>query len=97
MEQKQEQQPLQVQVQGGFPHFDWPTSKPGPQAMQPLPGQKPMPGRTEQMVEIGYNQETGTPITDSSLRTMPDESLKGSTAIDQKETAQEALKKRKRK
>jgi hypothetical protein len=97
MEQEQEQQSLQAQVQEGFPRFNWPTSKPGPQAMQPPPGQKPMPGRTDQVVEIGYNQETGTPITDSPLRSMPDESLKGSTAFDQKETAQEALKKRKRK
>jgi hypothetical protein len=97
MEQEQEQQSLQVQEQGGFPRFNWPTSKPGPQAMQPPPGQKPMPGRTEQMEEIGYNQETGTPITDSPLSAKPDESLKGSTAIDQKETAQEALNKRKRK
>jgi hypothetical protein len=97
MEQEQEQQSIQKQVQGGFPRFNWPTSKPGPQVMQPPPGQKPMPGRTDQVVEIGYNQETGTPITDSPLRSMPDESLKGSTAFDQMETAQEALKKRKRK
>jgi len=56
-----------------------------------------MPGRTDQVVEVGYNQETGTPITDSPLRSMPDASLKGTTAFDQQETAQEAMKKRKKK
>ena len=56
-----------------------------------------MPGRTDQVVEIGYNQETGEPSTDHPLRSMPDASLKGKTAFDQLETAQEALKKRKRK
>jgi len=56
-----------------------------------------MPGRTDQVVEVGYNQETGTPITDSPLRSMPDASLKGQTGFDQQETAQEAMKKRKKK
>ena len=97
MEPENEQQPHQVQVQGELPHFNWPTSKPGPHATQPPPGQKPMPGRTDQVVEIGYNQETGTPITDNPLRSMPDDELKGKTAFDQLETAQETLKKRKRK
>lgn len=96
MEKENEQQPLQVQAQENLPHFNWPTSKPGPHATQPPPGQKPMPGRTEQVVEIGYNQETGTPSTDHPLRSMPDEALKGKTAFDQVETAQEALKKRKK-
>ncbi|HLQ31043.1 MAG TPA: hypothetical protein VK140_17540, partial [Ktedonobacteraceae bacterium] len=66
-------------------------------ATQPPPGQRPMPGRTDQVVEVGYNQETGTPITDSPLRSMPDASLKGQTGFDQQETAQEAMKKRKKK
>ena len=78
-----------------LPH--WPTSKPGPFATPPPPGQRPMPGRTDQVVEIGYNQETGTPITDHPLRSMPEEALKGRTAFDQQETALDALKKRKRK
>ena len=56
-----------LQVQSHFPHPTWPTSKPGPQATQPPPGQKPMPGRTDQVVEVGYNQETGTPSTDNAL------------------------------
>jgi len=43
------------------PHYPWPTSKPGPFAVPPPPGQIPMPTRTDQMVEIEYNQETGEP------------------------------------
>ncbi|MDQ6661314.1 MAG: hypothetical protein M3Z24_10155 [Chloroflexota bacterium] len=77
------------------PHIPWPTSKPGPLATQPPPGERPMPGRTEQMVEIGYNQETGTPSTDSPLRTLPDAS-QGPAGFDQP-TAQQAMKRRKRK
>ena len=104
MDQETEQQ-LQLQVQDkthqqvqklSVPHFTWPTSRPGPEATQPPPGQKSMRGRSDQMVEIGYNQETDTPSTDSPARTLPDASLKGKTAFDQQETAQEALKKRKR-
>ncbi len=94
MEQVKEQS---LQAQSHFPHLTWPTSKPGPWATQPPPGQKPMPGRTDQVMEVGYDQETGTPSTDNALRSMPDESLKGRTAFDQQETAQETLKRRKRK
>jgi hypothetical protein len=79
-------------VRGTAPHFRWPTSKPGPQATAPPPGQKPMPKRTDQVVEIGYNQETGTPSTDHPLRSMPDASLHGTPGFDQLETAQQAMK-----
>jgi hypothetical protein len=37
----------------------WPTSRPGPMAKQPPQGQKPVPTRTEQMIEINYDQELG--------------------------------------
>ena len=102
-EQKQEQQQLQTRQQQlpadkypNIPHFSWPTSKPGPFTTLPPPGQKPMPGRTEQMIEVGYNQETGTPVDDSPLRSLPDASLTGHTSFDQQETAQQALKKRRK-
>ncbi len=39
----------------------WPTSKPGPMVTEPPPGQKRMPLRTEQVVEINYDQERGVP------------------------------------
>jgi hypothetical protein len=45
------------------PHYPWPTSEPGPFIKAPPPGQIPVPTRTDQMVEIGYNQETGEPAT----------------------------------
>ncbi len=73
----------QLQVHKPVPHFSWPTSKPGPQAMLPPPGQSPMPTRTDQMVEIGYNQETGTPSTEDPLRSLPDATIHGTTGFDQ--------------
>jgi len=93
----EQQHQQQLQKPSTLPHFNWPTSKPGPHATQPPPGQKPMPGRTEQVVEIGYNQETGEPGDNSPLRSMPDASLEGRTSFDQQETAQKFMKKRKRK
>ena len=39
----------------------WPTSKPGPRVTEPPPGQKRMPLRTEQVIEIDYDQERGVP------------------------------------
>jgi hypothetical protein len=39
----------------------WPTTKSGPQATSPLPGQHPHPQRTDQMVYECYDQERGMP------------------------------------
>lgn len=39
----------------------WPTSKAGPWATRRLPGQKPLPGRTDQMIYECYDQERGRP------------------------------------
>lgn len=39
----------------------WPTSRPGAQATSPLPGQRPHPLRTDQMVYECYDQEQGLP------------------------------------
>jgi hypothetical protein len=44
-----------------LPH--WPTSKRGPMVTEPPPGQKRVPLRTEQVVEIDYDQEHGVPAT----------------------------------
>jgi hypothetical protein len=44
-----------------FAYPAWPTSKPGPQATAPLPGQHPHPIRTDQMVYECYDQERGMP------------------------------------
>ncbi|HEX6477739.1 MAG TPA: hypothetical protein VF043_02760 [Ktedonobacteraceae bacterium] len=39
----------------------WPTSIPGPLITEPPAGQRRMSTRTDQVVEVEYNQETGTP------------------------------------
>jgi hypothetical protein len=79
------------------PHYpNWPTSKPGPHSTPPPPGTRSMNAmRSEQVKELGYNQETGEPGVQSPLRSMPDASMEGRTSFDQLETAQESLKKRK--
>jgi hypothetical protein len=50
----------------------WPTSKRGPLVTQPPPGQKRMPLRSDQVVEIGYDQERGMPSVPLSERTIPE-------------------------
>lgn len=45
-----------------LPH--WPTSKPGPLVTEPPPGTRRMHLRTEQVVEINYDQELGKHIAD---------------------------------
>jgi hypothetical protein len=37
----------------------WPTSKPGPRITEPPAGQKRVPVRPEQVVEVDYDQEKG--------------------------------------
>ncbi len=96
IEPKAEQPARQVAKVGPtMPHFNWPTSKPGPEVTLSPPGEKPMPGRTDQNVELGYNQETGTPGTESPLRSLPAASTSGSTSFDQP-TVQDRLRKRRR-
>jgi hypothetical protein len=82
-------------VQGSMtPRYpNWPTSRPGPLASQPGVGQRSINAqRREQMVEVGYDQETGTPREQDPERYWPDEDLKGRTGFDQLGTAQEQKK-----
>jgi len=44
-----------------FAYPAWPTSKPGPQATAPLPGQHAHSLRTDQMIYGCYDQERGLP------------------------------------
>jgi hypothetical protein len=75
---------------------NWPTSKPGPRSTLPPPGMRSINVmRSEQVKELGYNQETGEPGVQSPQRSLPDASMEGQTSFDQLETAQESLKKRK--
>ena len=81
------------EVQEGMkPIFpQWPTSKRGPHATTPPPGQRSINSlRSEQVVEVGYNQVTGEPSTQDPVRSFPEES-KGATGTDQQVTAQDVL------
>lgn len=71
MQLEEEQQEKALQPISNIPPLPvWPVSKPGPQVTPPQPGERPMPTRTDQMIEVAYNQETGV----SSAR-MPDNAI----------------------
>ena len=82
---------VQQGMKPNYPH--WPTSKHGPRATTPPPGMRPINGiRAEQVVEVGYNQVTGTPATQDPVRANPDEAKVGKdTGFDQLETAQDIM------
>jgi len=63
MDQTKEEAHLETtQITPGIPPLPpWPTSKPGPMVTEAPPGSKRMPLRTEQVVEIDYDQERGIP------------------------------------
>jgi hypothetical protein len=75
---------------------EWPTSKRGPQATPPPPGTRSInPLRPEQLAEVGYNQETGEPETESSAHTHLDQN-QDTLNFDQSETAQDVVRKHKK-
>jgi hypothetical protein len=84
-------------VQGIEPDYpSWPTSKPGPQSTLPRTGTRSINAfRPEQVVEIGYDRETGESSVDSPQRSVPDVPIHGPTSFDQPRNAQDALGKRK--
>ncbi len=61
----QENEALQLETTRQKPKIPplppWPTSKRGPMVTEPPPGQKLVPLRTDQVVEIDYDQERGVP------------------------------------
>jgi len=63
LEQENEAPQLETTLQKSQipPLPPWPTSKPGPMVTEPLPGTKRVHLRTEQVVEIDYDQELGVP------------------------------------
>ena len=65
MEQENEAPQLKTTLQKSKipPLPPWPTSKRGPMVTEPPPGQKRVHLRTEQVVEIDYDQELGVPAT----------------------------------
>lgn len=87
---------VQQNTQPRYPN--WPTSKPGPLATQPLPGQRPINAiRSEQVAEIGYNQVTGEPSSEATERSMPDAPVKELAGFDHLQTANGAQGPRRRK
>jgi len=57
---KDEDQQIETQTQPAkYPLPAWPTSKPGPKITEPPAGMKRVRGRSEQVVEIDYDQELG--------------------------------------
>jgi hypothetical protein len=57
---------VQAGVQPRYP--TWPTSQRGPMTTPPPPGQRPINAqRSEQVAEVGYNQETGEPSPEGLL------------------------------
>ena len=86
---------LQKSVAPTYP--SWPHSKPGPRSTPPPPGMRSTHQfRTEQVTEVGYNQETGEPGVQSPLRSLPDAQTAEQASFDQQQTAQDALGKRKK-
>jgi len=63
MEQANEASQLETTLQKSKipPLPPWPTSKRGPMVTEPPPGQKRVPLRTDQVIEIDYDQELGMP------------------------------------
>ena len=63
MDQEKEALQLETTLQKSkIPHLPpWPSSKRGPMVTEPPSGQKRMPLRKEQVVEIDYDQEHGVP------------------------------------
>ena len=60
MEQTQSQQVEQSDQRKPGPALPpWPRSKPGPKVTEPPAGMRRIPLRTEQVVELDYNQEEG--------------------------------------
>lgn len=99
LQQEQEKREVQEEEQNKVPqpHYSWPTSKPGPFETPPPPGQRIMPSRTDQVIEVEYNQETGEPSTGDPRKWNADETTTGPVGFDQLETAQEIERKRERK
>ena len=61
-QEKEALQPETTRQKSKIPHLPpWPTSKGGPMVTEPPSGQKRIPLRKDQVVEIDYDQELGVP------------------------------------
>ena len=60
MESTQQQSVERADQQPAIPPLPaWPTSQPGPKVTQPPAGQRRMHVRTEQVIELNYDDEQG--------------------------------------
>lgn len=57
--QETQKRPVALQKSPFPPLPKWPTSRRGPLVTEPPTGSRRMPLRTDQVVEIGYDQEHG--------------------------------------
>ena len=84
---QQQAVPSDVLIKPRYPK--WPTSHRGPQVTEPPPGQKRLPKRTDQVMEVGYNQEIGMPSVLSAERSNPDASQRGVLTHEELDKGQE--------
>ena len=100
MQLEEEQQTKAVQPISNIPPLPvWPTSKPGPEATPVPAGGKPVRTRTDQMVEVAYNMETGVSTVRATGESTPDNNLPAAElpkAPDEKSRTAEKHKKAKR-
>ena len=94
MQLEEEQQEKALQPITKIPPLPaWPTSQAGPQVTPPPPGTKPVPTRTDQMVEIAYDMEAGVSSARVPAHTTPNVTLPGASSYNQQA---EAVEKRRR-
>lgn len=90
MQLEKEQQEKAIQPITKIPPLPaWPTSKAGPQVTPPPPGEKAVSTRTDQMVEIAYDMETGVSSARMPAHTTPDVTLPGASSYNQQAEAVE--------
>ena len=73
---------------------NWPTSMPGPRVSEPPPGMKRSPSRSEQTIEVGYDQATATPSTLTPERTEPGLEMEGRVSTEQEQSLRRTKKQR---
>ena len=90
MQLEEEQQEKAIQPVSKMPPLPpWPTSSPGPKVTPPGPGERPVPTRTDQMVEVAYDMETGVSSSRAPTYTTPSDRITGASSSPQQAKAVE--------
>lgn len=90
MQLEEEQQEKAIQPVSKIPPLPaWPVSKAGPEVTPPPPGETPMPTRTDQMVEVAYDMETGVSSARVPAHLTPNVTLPGASSYNQQAEAVE--------